>query len=91
MKRSAADQQHPNDNFRKGFSHKLKHYQAAPHRDLWNRIELTLDKQEAGIYKKRFKVYSQLAAACLLLLLSAGGFLAYKQWPSPPKTLAWQN
>ncbi|MFC5271014.1 hypothetical protein [Adhaeribacter terreus] len=71
MKRSAD----PNsDKMKAEFRQKLENYEAAPTDNLWDKIELSLDKEEALVYKNRFRIYSRLAAACLLLLLAFGAF-----------------
>ena len=76
MKKSAD----PNsDNMQAEFRQKLENYQAAPSQNLWDKIELSLDKEEALVYKNRFRTYSRLAAACLLLLLAFGAFFIPKE------------
>ena len=71
MNRSAE----PNsDKMRAEFRQKLENYQAAPSESLWDKIELSLDKEEAKVYKNHFRIYSRLAAACLLLLLGFAMF-----------------
>ncbi|MBK0403655.1 hypothetical protein I5M27_11710 [Adhaeribacter sp. BT258] len=76
MKKSAD----PNsDKMQAEFRQKLGNYQAAPTDNLWDKIELSLDKEEALVYKNRFRVYSRLAAACLLLLLAFSAVLIPKE------------
>lgn len=77
MKRSAD----PNsDKLKLEFRQKLERYQAAPSENLWDKIELSLDKADAKVYKNRLRVYSWLAAACLALLLTFAGVFALRQW-----------
>lgn len=79
MKRSAD----PNsDNLKAEFRQKLENYKAAPSENLWDKIELSLDKEEAKVYKNRFRVYSWLAAACLALLLAFSALLVPQKWES---------
>ncbi len=51
--------------------------EASPSADLWARIDHSLTVQENGQYKRDVLFYRQLAAACIALLLVAGGFAAY--------------
>ncbi len=51
--------------------------EASPSADLWARIDHSLTVQENGQYKRGMLFYRQLAAACVTLLLIAGGFAAY--------------
>src|SRR6478752_8410856 len=77
MKRSADLN---SDHVKAEFRQKLENYKAAPSENLWDKIELTLDKEEPKVYKNRFRVYSLLAAACLALLLAFGMLLIPKKW-----------
>jgi hypothetical protein len=64
----------PNSNKMKAeFRQKLEHFQAAPSAGLWDRIDLSLEKEEALAYKNRMRLYARLAAACLLLLIAFSG------------------
>src|SRR5687767_13451907 len=77
MKRSAD----PNsDKMKAEFRHKLENYKAAPSENLWDKIELSLDKEEALVYKNRFRVYSRLAAACLALLIAFAVIFVPRKW-----------
>lgn len=64
--------------------------EASPPADLWARIDHDLTVQENALYKKRVVFYRQLAAACLALLLLAGGFAAFylSGGPAPGHTIA---
>lgn len=67
MKESAE----PNsDRLKAEFRQKLENYKAAPSANLWDRIDLSLEKEEALVYKNRLRIYARLAAACLLLLIA---------------------
>ena len=72
------------------FRKKLEPLKAAPSDQLWERMELSLDRQEAARHKRHWQLYAQLAAAVLLLLLSAGAWLAYEQL-QPQTPLAVQT
>src|SRR5687768_4010199 len=77
MKRSAD----PNsDKMKAEFRHKLENYKAAPSENLWDKIELSLDKEEALVYKNRFHVNSRLAAACLALLIAFAVIFVPRKW-----------
>ncbi|GAB3541124.1 hypothetical protein GCM10027443_40010 [Pontibacter brevis] len=55
------------------FSGRMYDAEASPSQNLWDRIDHELTVQENGAYKKRAAFYRQLAAACITLLLLAGG------------------
>ncbi|OKL38990.1 hypothetical protein A3841_03310 [Pontibacter flavimaris] len=59
------------------FRHRMQDAEASPSADLWARIDHSLTVQENGQYKRGMLFYRQLAAACITLLLVAGGFAAY--------------
>jgi hypothetical protein len=58
------------DKIKAEFRQKLEHFEAAPSSNLWDRIDLSLEKEEALAYKNRMRLYARLAAACLLLLIA---------------------
>jgi hypothetical protein len=59
------------------FHSRMHDAEASPSQDLWARIDHELTVQENGLYKKRAGFYRQLAAACITLLLLAGGLGTY--------------
>ncbi|AKD03103.1 hypothetical protein POKO110462_05105 [Pontibacter korlensis] len=59
------------------FRRRMQDAEASPSADLWDRIDHSLTVQENGHYKRGMLFYRQLAAACVTLLLIAGGFAAY--------------
>ncbi|GAA4433812.1 hypothetical protein GCM10023188_23880 [Pontibacter saemangeumensis] len=59
------------------FRNRMYDAEASPSQQLWSRIDHSLTVQENGEYKKRAVFYRQLAAACIALLLVAGGVGAY--------------
>jgi hypothetical protein len=60
------------------FRHKLENLKAAPGEQLWERLELDLDRQQVSRDKDRVRTFLRLAAVLLLLLLSVGGILTYQ-------------
>ncbi|MCJ8166993.1 outer membrane beta-barrel protein [Pontibacter sp. E15-1] len=59
------------------FKNRMHDAEATPSQDLWARIDHHLTVQESSQYKKRMVFYRQLAAACIALLVLAGGAGAY--------------
>ncbi|MFD3001172.1 PorT family protein [Pontibacter toksunensis] len=59
------------------FSNRMYDAESSPSQDLWARIDHELTVQENGTYKKNAAFYRQLAAACIILLLLAGGVGAW--------------
>lgn len=56
----------------------MKEAEVTPSERLWDRIEQGLEaKNEATYYKKRLIWFQRLAAACVVLVLLAGGYLLY--------------
>jgi hypothetical protein len=62
------------DIFREG----MEEAEMAPSDLLWSRIERDLNIKEAGYYKERLVWYQRLAAACVVLVLFAGGYLFWE-------------
>jgi hypothetical protein len=58
------------DRLKAEFRQKLEKYEAVPSEGLWERLDLSLEKEAAAAYKNRMRVYARLAAACLLLLVA---------------------
>ncbi|PTX15244.1 outer membrane protein with beta-barrel domain [Pontibacter mucosus] len=79
---------HKRGNFEEEFRRRLQDAEASPSADLWARIDHSLTVQENGQYKRGMLFYRQLAAACITLLLVAGGFAAYYFGGQPESPLA---
>ncbi len=78
MKKSAE----PNsDKMKMEFRRQLENYKAAPSENLWDKIELGLDKEAALTYKNRMRNYARLAAAFVVLLFMVGLVLVTKRLP----------
>ncbi|KAA9340068.1 outer membrane beta-barrel protein [Adhaeribacter soli] len=58
------------DRLKAEFRQKLEKYEVAPSESLWERLDLSLEKEAAAAYKNRMRIYARLAAACLLLLVA---------------------
>jgi len=59
------------------FRNNMEEAEMAPSDNLWNRIEHDLDRQEKKYYHKQMVWFQRLAAACVLLLVFAGGYVLY--------------
>lgn len=59
------------------FQSRMQDAEASPSQHLWDRIDHELTVQENGAYKQRATFYRQLTAACVALLLLAGGVGAW--------------
>ncbi|RDV15664.1 PorT family protein [Pontibacter diazotrophicus] len=59
------------------FQSRMYDAEASPSQHLWDRIDHELTVQENGAYKQHAGFYRQLAAACITLLLLAGGLGAW--------------
>lgn len=61
------------------FRQKLGEAEVAPRLQLWEQLDHDLLVQQNETYRKRLLVHRWVAAACVLLLLSAGGWLGLQQ------------
>jgi len=69
----------------------LEEAEMAPSDNLWNRIEHDLDRQEKKYYQKQMVWFQRLAAACVLLLVFAGGYVLYDHQFEHEQTIATAN
>ncbi len=70
------------------FQRRMHDAEASPSADLWSRIDHQLTVQENGQYKRGMLFYRQLAAACVTLLIVAGGLAVYYLQGAAPAPLA---
>jgi len=61
------------------FRQKLGEAEVAPRFQLWEQLDHDLLVQQNETYRKRLLVHRWVAAACVLLLLSVGGWLSVRQ------------
>ncbi|TXK36517.1 hypothetical protein FVR03_17570 [Pontibacter qinzhouensis] len=60
------------------FRSRMQDAEVSPAPDLWSRIDHELTVNESRVYKERFIMYRQLAAACFVLFMLAGALLYYQ-------------
>ncbi|GHA69472.1 outer membrane beta-barrel protein [Pontibacter akesuensis] len=68
------------------FQRRMQDAEASPSAAVWDRIDHQLTMQESSHYKSGMLFYRQLAAACVAILLLAGGLGAYYLGDASPKS-----
>ncbi len=62
------NQYQPYSDYENQWKKPFEQAEMSPSKDVWDKIDTALTRQESGAYKKRFVFYRAIAAACLLCL-----------------------